>query len=147
LTISIDRTSLTLSALLLTGHDNPARVFSVADYQEPAMQPRTQYAPSSDDVSGEMPLSWVWQDSILGFNVFAEDVTTEADLRSRLAALTAAVGRLSYATTVTVGDAAPETWTCRPGTVTPAGSRTSFDLQTHDPVWSVSIPVHPIRSV
>jgi hypothetical protein len=147
LTISIDRTSLSLTALLLTGHDDAARVLSVSDYQEPAMQPRIQYAPTSDDVAGEMPLGWSWQDSILGFNVFAEDASSEADARSRVAQVVASVARLSYAITVTVGDADPETWTCRPGSVTPVGGRSLVDLTHHDPVWSVAIPVYPIRSM
>jgi hypothetical protein len=148
LTISIDRSSfgLGLSPLLLTGHDDPARLLSVSDYQEPAMQPRIQYAPSSDDVSGEMPLGWVWQDSILGFNVFAEGVA-ESTMRSSIAELAAAVARLSYETTVTVNDAAPETWVCRPGSVTPVGGRTLVDMRLHNPVWSVAIPVYPIRSL
>jgi hypothetical protein len=146
LLISIDRTSLSLSPLVLAGHD-VTRALSVSDYQEPAMQPRIQYAPSSDDVSGEMPLGWVWQDSILGFSVFAEDADTESDLRGRIAELTAAVARLSYETTVTVNDADPEVWSCRPGSVTPVGGRTSADLQDHTSVWSVAIPVYPIRSV
>jgi hypothetical protein len=147
LTISIDRTSMTLSALVLTGHVDVSRVLSVSDYQEPAMQPRIQYAPSSDDVSGEMPLGWVWQDSILGFNVFSDASATEADMRSKIAELTAAVARLSYETTVTVSDADPEVWTCRPGSVTPVGGRSLVDMRLHNPVWSVAIPVYPIRSV
>lgn len=147
LTISIDRTSLTLDPLVLTGHIDEDRVLSVSDYQEPAMQPRIQYAPSSDDVSGEMPLGWVWQDSILGFNVFSDASSTEADMRSKVAELVAAIARLSYETTVTVNDAPPEVWTCRPGSVAPVGGRSLVDMRLHNPVWSVAIPVYPIRSV
>jgi len=146
LTISIDRTSLSLSALVMTGHADASRVLSVSDYQEPALQARINYAPTGD-AHGDMPLSWSYQESILGFNVFYEGATSEAEMRSRIAELVAATGRLTYETTVTVNGADAETWTCRPGTIQPIGGRTRSDMRLYNPVWSVSLPVYPIRSV
>lgn len=145
LTISIDRTSLTLDPLVLTGHLEPTRFLSVSDYQEPAIQPRINYAPEGD-THGSLPLSWSYQESILGFNAFYEGGASETEMRSRIAELTAALGRLSYETTVTVSDADPEVWTCRPGSITPVGGRTRSDMRFFNPVWSVAIPVYPIRS-
>lgn len=111
------------------------------------MQARNQYAPTGDG-DGEMPLSWSWQQSILGFNVVKNDAATEAAMRLKIAELVTAVGRLSFEITVTVGDAPAETWTAEgAGSVVPVGGRTYTDMRHHDPVWSVAIPVHPIRSV
>lgn len=146
LTISIDRTSMSLSPLLLTGHDNPARLLSVSGYREPAMQARINYAPTGDS-HGDIPLGWSYQQSLIGFNVFDELGDTEADARAAIAELSAALGRLTYTVTITVGDADPETWTCNPGSIAPADDRTTTDLQTHANVWAVTIPAYPIRSV
>lgn len=146
LTISIDRTSLSLSPLILTGHDDPTRVMSVADYMEPALQARINYAPTGDG-HGDMPLGWSWQESLLNFSVFLENAASESAARAAVATVVAAVSRLSYTATVTVNGASPETWTCRPGSVVPAGDRTTSDLRTHANVWAVSIPVYPVRSV
>lgn len=146
LTISIDRTSMTLSPLLLCGHDDPSRVLSVSTYREPAMQPRINYAPTGDD-HGDTPLSWSYQETVLAFNVFDEGGASEATMRAKIAQLVAALGRLTYTATITVGDADPETWTCRAGAVAPVDDRTSFDLQGHRPMWAVTIPAYPIRSV
>lgn len=130
---------------VMTGHLDPSRMLSVSDYQEPAIQARIQYAPTGDG-HGDMPLAWSWQESILGFNAFYDDGVSEAEMRSRIAELTAAISRLSYETTVTVSDADPETWTCRPGSIVPIGGRTRTDMRLYNPVWSVALPVHPIRS-
>lgn len=146
LTISIDRTSMSLSPLILTGHAEPTRVMSVSDYVEPAMQPRITYAPTGDG-HGDMPLGWSWQESLLNFSVFLETAASESAARAAVAKVVAAVSRLSYTTTVTVAGASPETWTCRPGSVVPAGDRTTSDLQSHANVWAVSIPVYPVRSI
>lgn len=147
LTISIDRTSLDLAAFVLTGHD-AAHDLAITDYQEPAMAPRNEYAPTSPDVDGEMPLGWSWQQSILGFSVVKDDAVTEAAMRTKIVELVAAVARLSFTITVTVSDAPAETWTAQgAGSVVPVGGRTYEDMRHHDPVWSVSIPVHPVRSV
>jgi hypothetical protein len=146
LTISIDRTSMSLPALLLTGHDDPARLMSVASYREPSMQPRITYAPTGD-AHGDMPLGWSYQETVIAFNVFCERPATEADARSAIAEVAAALGRLNYTMTITVNGAAPETWTCRPGSIQAADDRTSTDMGTHENVWGVAIPAYPIRSV
>lgn len=132
--------------LVLTGHAEPTRFLSVSDYQEPALQPRITYAPESD-VHGDLPLGWSYQQSILGFNVFYEGGSSETVMRAKIAELVAALGRLSFTTTVTVNDADPEAWTCNPGSVTAVGGRTRTDMRLYNPVWSVAIPVYPIRSV
>lgn len=143
LTIVIARTG---DDLLLTGHDDPARDLSVTSYRDPAMQARITYAPTGDH-HGDVPLSWSYQETVLAFNVFDELSDTEDAMRLKVAELVEAVGHLSYTVTITVDDASAETWTCRPGAVVAADDRTSTDLQTNRPVWTVAIPAYPIRSV
>lgn len=137
---------MTLSALVLTGHDDPTRALSIASYREPAMQPRITYAPSGDE-HGDTPLSWSYQEIVHSFNVFDEGSDSEATTRAKIAELTAALGRLTFPMTITVDDADPETWVCRAGAVTPVDDRNSTDLQTHEALWAVVIPAYPIRSV
>ena len=138
---------MSLSAFLMTGHDDASRVLSVSSYREPAMQPRINYAPDNGDLHGSVPLGWSYQQTVLAFNVFDEVGTSEATMRVKIAELTAALGRLAYPVTVTVDDADPETWTCDPGAVVAVDDRNSFDLQDHRPMWAVTIPAYPIRSV
>jgi hypothetical protein len=145
LTISIDRTSMSLSALVLTGHDDPTRYLSVSDYTDPAMQARITYAPTGD-AHGDVPLSWSYQETLINFAVFAETATSESDARGRIATLTSALGRLSYPVTITVNGATPEVWTCRPGSIALTEARNSTDLLSGKPVWAVSIPAYPVRS-
>lgn len=146
LTISIDRTSLTLPALVLLGHGT-APGLAVEGYTEPTLRPRVAYAADSDWVDGSMPLSMSWQESLIGFSVFADAAASEAQARGWIAELVRALGRLRYLVTITVNNAPAETWTCAPGSVTPTGSRTSANMRDYDQVWEVSIPCQPIRAI
>ena len=146
-TISIDRTSLSLSALVLKGHDDGSLALGVTNYSEPAMQARVQYAPSSGYLHGEQPLGWSWQETMLNFGVVTFNQASESASRALLAELRAAITQFSYVTTVTVDDADPEGWLCRPGSLSPAGGRSHIDLTHHNPEWAVAIPCHPVRSV
>lgn len=137
---------MSLSPLLLCGHDNPSRLLSVSGYREPGLQARISYAPTGEG-HGDIPLAWSYQQTLHGFNVFDELGTTEADAREKVAELAAAIGRLSYSITVTIDDADPETWTCDPGSIAPADDRSYTDLVNHNNIWAVQIPAYPIRSV
>lgn len=147
LTISIDRTSLTLPALVMLGHPDASLALGVTDYTEPAMQPRINYAPTSGYVHGEQALGWAWQETMLNFSVSTFNQPSENASRTLVAELRTAITQFSYTVTVTVDGAAAESWTCRPGSLVPAGSRSLADVTHHRPVWAVSIPCHPIRSV
>lgn len=145
LLISIDRTALSLSPLVCSG-TNDGSPFGITDYAEPAMQARVSYLPDSRWAHGSQPNAWSWQQTILPFSVIA-NASTETAARAAIAELRAAVTQgLSFLVTVTVSDAAPEVWTCNPGSVTPAGSRTFSDLRHVDNEWAVSIPAYPVRS-
>lgn len=148
LSITIDRTSLSLADLVLGGQDGTGGLLAITDYTEPATQARINYAPESDFVHGSLALGYTWQQTLLSFEVAPFGPTGEQETRTAVAALVAAVSQFpAYEVTVTVGNAAPETWQCDPGSVVPGGARTYVDLRDSDPFWRVSIPCYPIRSV
>ena len=147
LTISIDRTALSLSPLVLKGHDDGSVTLGVTSYTEPAMQARVAYAPTSGYLHGEQPLGWSWQETMLNLSVVTFGQATESGSRALVAELLAAITQFRYVTTVTVDDADPEGWLCRPGSLTPVSGRSVVDITHHIPEWSVSIPCHPVRSV
>ena len=144
--VSIDRTSMGLGPLVMSGDDDLDTVLSVISYQEPALQARVKYAPSSDWVHGEMALGFTWQQVMLNFEIATLDAASEAASREAIAELMAAIGRLSFKTTITVNDAAPEVWSCQPGSLAPVSDRSFNDMVNHDPSWALSIPAYPVRS-
>lgn len=145
LTISIDRSALSLSPLLFVGSGDGQ--LGITDYREPAMQPRLRVAPASDFIHGEIPLAWSYQQTILEWS-FATFGTTEAESRTLVAEVRAAVTQgLSFPVTVTVNGAPAETWSCNPGQVVSETPRTYENLRDSDPTWLVSLPCYPIREV
>ena len=144
LTISIDRTALSLSPLVLVAEN--ATDLGLTDYAEPALLPRVSYAPTSDFQHGDVPLGWGWQQTLLNFS-FLTIADTEAESRALVDAVRNAITQgLEYEVTVTASDAAAEVWTCNPGSLTPAGARTLVNMRHVRPVWSVSLPCYPVRS-
>lgn len=144
LTISIDRTVLSLSPLVFVGQGDGE--LGIEDYREPAIQPRVSYAPSSEWQHGEIAMGWSYQQSILEWSFFT-DVDTESESRALIAAVRAAVTQgINFEVTVSVSDADDEVWVCNPGSVSPTESRTYLNMRTPDPVWNVSLPCYPVRS-
>lgn len=141
LTISIDRTALALTPLVLSGRDDGSPL-GVTDFTEPGRQPRI-VSISSDHQHGDNPLRWSYQQAVLTFSAFPEaddEATAQAALEELRAAITQG---LRYEVTVTISDAPPKVWTCNPGTLSPP-SRDYLNLKHHFPVWSVTLPCHPI---
>lgn len=145
LVITIGRASLGKAPLVLSGSDDGTQL-GITDYTEPAIQSRVTYAPDSPYVHGSTPLAVALQETIVGFAVCTTDAVTESEARALISELREAVMQFSFPTTVAIGDAPAETWSCHAGSVTPVGSRTSVNLRDHDPEWSVTIPAHPIRT-
>lgn len=146
LTVSIDRTGMAgaPTPLVLLGHVGSANtVLGVTGYREPARQTRVRYAPPSDFTHGDVALGWNWQQSILSLTVRGLGAT-EAEVKAAIAELEAAVARMPYEVTVTVGDAPALVWTCDPGQVIPVRERTYTDLRLATASWSVEIPCHPV---
>lgn len=144
LTISISRTSLGLSPLVLSGSDD-GTTLGVMSYQPPPLQARVEYADDVPGVHGSEAVGWSWQQSVLGFD-FVADVATEAEAQAAKAELVAAVSQFSFTVTTQVSGAPAEGWSANPGSVVSASSsgRTTLDLVYVWPAWSVAIPVYPI---
>lgn len=145
LVITIDRTSLELPPLVLSGA--PGSELGITDYTEPAEQTRVEYAPQSRIVHGATSIGAALQQTILPFS-FLTLVDTETESRALVAQVRAAVAQTpTFQVTVSVSDAPDETWTCDPGSVTSIGSRTRVNLMYPRPIFAVDIPCYPIRSV
>ena len=146
LTISIDRTSLpgSLAPLVFSATENDGNALGIESFTEPGKQARIAYMPDSQDVHGSEPVAWAWQQGLLSWETFA-DADTEAESRSLLADVVAAVSQFSYTVTVTRNGVA-DTWSANPGSVVPAGDLTLEELESHNPTYVVTIPVYPIAS-
>jgi hypothetical protein len=142
--VAIDRTSLSLAALEISGLDD-ARDLGLASYQEPGLVPRISYMPDARDVHGSEDLGFAWQQGIISFEVFPRAVD-EAAARALIDQLRAALGRLNYTVTTTVGNAPPQVWSALVGSIELTRGRNLDDLTDSDPSYSVSIPVYPIAS-
>lgn len=143
ITISIDRTSLALGPLVLSGQDD-ATTLSIVEYTEPAIEARVTWAPTSQWAHGQQATASAYEQTLLQFDV-SPWATSETLSRAALAELRTALAQFSFEVTVTVGDAPAETWTCNAGSVGGA-SRTFENLKTGRPVHPVTIPAYPVRS-
>lgn len=149
LTIAIDRTGMAgapAPLVLVSKASDVASnsVLGVSGYREPAKQMRRRTAPPSDFLHGDVVLGMVYQQATLPFQVTAKPGSTETQVKAALAELEAAIARLQFEVTVTVGDAPAQTWTCDAGEAMPTSDRSYADLRSVRPSWSVSIPCYPI---
>lgn len=110
----------------------------------PAMKGRVKYAPDSDYVDGSEALAGAWQQTMLTLTIrVAAD--SETAFQVSKTALEAAVGQLSYTTTVTLGDDV-SVWVCDMGSVEPVNQgRQWFDAGLVVDYFTVTIPCHPVR--
>lgn len=142
LMIMIDRTSLALSPLVLSGTTD-SNELGVVNYQPPARLARITYAPDSVDVDGSEPIAVAWQQSLLNFDWMPDQAAAETDAQASYADVCEALAQFSYTVTTAVSGAPAEVWAAVRGSITPP-QRTFFDLKHARPVHAVSIPVRPI---
>lgn len=112
--------------------------------REPARRARVTYAPTSDWVHGEAPLSTTWQQSLLGFDVAARGAASEAVSQGLIDELATALLPLSVPIHVFYEGGLERVWTCHGGDVSPDVERDYVNLRDHDPVWAASAPCYPI---
>lgn len=143
LTISIDRTSLSLSPLVLSA--SLGTTLGIVGYQAPALAWRLGYLPDSDDVHGSELQSAAYQQAILGFDWVRDGGATETQVAASYAEVAAAIGQFSYTVTTQVSGAPAQVWSADPGSM-PASPRSYPDLVNRNPVYAVTIPVYPIAS-
>lgn len=145
LTVSIDRTSLGLSALVFSGADDGTLWGIVGDsFQSPSKHARVTYASDSPWVHGSVATGWSWQQGLLSFDA-TPAVSSEADLKAAVAEVETALARLAYEATSTP-NGVPDVWRCDPGSIVLSGGRSFVDLRDFDPVYTVTIPCYPVSS-
>lgn len=146
LTVSIDRTSLSLSPLVLNGQHTGS--YGIVRYIPPAMIARLDYMPDSPDVDGSELTSASWQQTILGVDWMPLDAANETAIQTAYAAVLAAIGQFSYTVTTTVNGAPAQVWSADRGSMQLGGSdgRTYVDLAYRVPIYALTIPVYPVPS-
>lgn len=144
LTITISRTSLSLSPLVLSGSID-ANELGIVNYQPPARLANNTYAPDSVDVDGSEPIASSWQQSLLNFDWMPDQATSETEVQTSYADVVAALGQFSYTVTTQVSGAPAEVWSANRGSVTPP-PRDYVDMAFLRPVYAVTIPVYPVSA-
>lgn len=141
--VSIDRSSLSLGALVISSTPTDTYVLTGAGLGRPGISWRYTYAPANPYIHGSALLGAVKDQSSLPLEVLVQS-NTAANLDAAIKTLTDALDQFSYDVTVTV-DGVAKTWSCDPG------SYASTDGQVNDArqvqfveVLAITIPVYPI---
>lgn len=144
-TVSIDRTSLGLAPLTISGDGSGTYSLTQGGLGSPVQSARLLYMPDHPDVHGSELLGAVRETTALPLTILVQAATSAA-LSAAVDALNDALWQFTYATTVTV-DGVARTWTCHPCLAAPASGLVEHGMadQFFD-VLSVTIPVYPIAS-
>ena len=142
-TLSIDRTSLSLTPLVLSGVDDASVWGVLAGWQMPGKDAVVIRA-SSPLTHGSTPTHWKWQDAVMSGEVAAQAASTGA-LAAAIADLEAAIGRLEYDVEVTRNGVPWGTWRCGPGSLTPS-PLDYVNLRDDQQAFSLTIPCFPVAS-
>ena len=140
LTVSVDRTDLSLSPLVFSASDDGTPWGILPGYQMPGLVPQVRTA-ASDFTHGEVATSWKWTQARIAFDAFP-DAASGAALLAAVDEVRAALGRLSYSVTTTWNGSAL-TWAAMPGACEPSGVDAP-ELDANQPVYSITIPVYPV---
>lgn len=145
LTISVSRTSLSLSPLVFSASlDGTA--LGIVGYQPPGRLARVTYAPDSVDVDGSEPIAASWQQAILGWDWISDLAASETVMQASYATVCAAIGQFSYTVTTQVSGAPAEVWKADRGSIN-RSPRTYIDLSHPTAVMhAITIPVYPVSA-
>jgi len=141
-TVSIDRSSLSLSALAIASTYQTGLYLADQGLGRPAKTWVRNYA-TARDWNGAVPVDARLDQSSVALSIYIQGTST-SDLESRYAALEAALYQFTYNLTVTV-DGTAKVWAAEAADITPAGYDVSFTLQYLQLV-AVTIPVYPISA-
>lgn len=146
-TVSVARTSLSLAALEFKSIRGAWTWTIIGGLQVPAKVRRNTYMPEHPDIHGNELISSVYQQGVLSW-VAEPEAASETALQTAVSELEAAIGQFSFNTTITIGTAPAQVWSCDAGSVSLANSsgRTYVDLRDSSPRYVVTIPVYPIAS-
>ena len=143
--VSIDRTSLSLSALVIDTEGFNTYYVDKAGLGRVGKTPRETIAAASPFVHGQLRTAVVWEESTLPLTVRVQGTTSSA-LASAVDALEAALSQFVYTVTVTV-DGVARAWTAYPATWNSTDGLTAFErVKTFHEDLSISIPVYPVSS-
>lgn len=143
LSVSIDRTSLSLSALVINDYPGAGLWLPEDALQRPAKAQRLTYAADSPFVHGSLLTSAVLLQSSLPMSVKAGAATTAA-LEDLMDELEAALFQFTYDVTVTV-DGSPRVWRADPADIG-WGTIDSGEVAARIATASVTIPVYPVSA-
>lgn len=144
-TISIDRTSLSLGALTFSGtRSGTAR--GITRFIPPNMIDRTRYMPDSDSIDGSEATATAWAQAVLGFDWFPIGAANETAVQAARNEVIAAIGQFEFLVTTQVSGAPEEVWSANRGSMVLGGSdgRTLVDLSHLCPLYAVTLNVYPV---
>jgi hypothetical protein len=143
--VTIDRASLGKTPLTYTANPGDG-VLGITAFVPASRVARITYMPDNPDIDGSEALAASWQQALLSFGVVTDGATDETAIATAWAELTEAIGQFSYLVTTQVGNAPAEAWSADRGSIALADSsgRTFTDLANLNPVYAITIPVHPI---
>lgn len=143
LTISVDRSSLSLGPLVITGARATAAAglwVPAGGYVRPTFAARYAYAPDSAFVPGRQMLAATLTDGTWPLRIRAA-AASDVALAALRAAVEAAFGQFSYPATVTL-DGVAETWVCSYSRPEWPESR-QWRRLGHEEILEVTVPVKP----
>jgi hypothetical protein len=138
--VSFDRSSLSLSALVASGAGPTYRI-TEEGLGRPAVSWRFAAMPDSSDVHGTEYTAAAKEQSSLPLVIDVYGSST-ANLETACAALDAALSQFSYETTVTV-DGVAQIWSCSPASWS-TGLVHAEDVSSFLRTYTITIPVYPI---
>jgi hypothetical protein len=139
--LSIDRTGLSLSPLVLANNPAGAYVYPEDGLAQPNFEMRRTYAPDSRYTPGRLLLGAVLDGTTIPLTVTVRG-TSAANLLARKAELEAAVAQFAYTVTMTVAGVEVGAWPADP-TAPWWGVVDHADAAAFLAVGTLAIPVNP----
>jgi hypothetical protein len=143
ITVSIDRTSLSLSALAAT---NDGATYQIAQdgLGDPGITWRKSTMPDSDDIHGSEYVAAAKEQTSIPLEVIVKAASSSA-LKTARDALFAALSQFTYTVTVTV-DGVSDVWTAGPADWARSTAVQPGQVAQFFTVLTITIPVYPIAS-
>jgi len=144
-TVSIDRTGLSLSALVIETSGAGTYVMDQGGLGRVGTTPRDTLATDSPFIHGHTRVASVLEETTLPLVVRVQS-TTSALLNTAVTALETALHQFVYTVTVTV-DGIARVWTAYPATIGAVDGLVAYERVTDFyEVLSISIPVYPVSA-
>lgn len=143
--VSIDRTSLSLSALVIDTEGFNTYYVDQAGLGRVGRTPRETFATASPWVNGQLRTAVVWDESSLTLTVRTQADSSSA-LDTAVSALEDALSQFTYTVTVTV-DGVVKVWNAYPATWNSTDGLLAVErVRAFHEDLSISIPVDPVSS-